>query len=79
MIREEVISRLSSEPWAKPSRLNIIVHDGAVGLWGSVESEAVKNAIRVAVELTPGVRATHDNMVVESLLSLRTVVTGVAA
>jgi hypothetical protein len=43
-------------------------------LWGTVESEAAKNAIRVAVELTPGVRATHDNIVVESFTSFRTLV-----
>ena len=34
MIREELLSRLRAEPRARPSRLNVIVHDGTVELWG---------------------------------------------
>jgi CBS domain-containing protein len=67
MIREEVLSRLDREPWTKTSRINVIVHDGTVELWGIVRCEAEKNAIRVAIEETPGVRAVHDNLVVESM------------
>jgi len=69
LIREDVIARLRTQPWAKANRINVIVHDGAVELWGTVQSEAEKQAIRVAVELTPGVRAVTDNLVIDSLTS----------
>jgi osmotically-inducible protein OsmY len=69
MIREDLLSRLRTESWAKTSRLNVIVHDGTVELWGSVRSQAEKQAIRVAAELTPGVRAVNDNLIVESIAS----------
>jgi CBS domain-containing protein len=69
MIREELLSRLRTEPWARTSRLNLIVHDGTAELWGVVRSRAEKQAIRLAAELTPGVRAVNDNLIVESITS----------
>ena len=69
MIREELMSRLRAEPWARTSRLNVIVHDGTVELWGRVRSRAENQAIRLAAELTPGVRAINDNLIVESITS----------
>jgi CBS domain-containing protein len=69
MIREELLSRLSREPWARTSRLNVIVHDGTVELWGAIRSLAEKQAVRRAAGLTPGVRAVNDNLVVESITS----------
>jgi CBS-domain-containing membrane protein len=69
MIREEFLSRLRTEPWARTSRLNVIVHDGTVELWGVVRSQAEKQAVRLAAELTPGVRGVSDNLIVESITS----------
>jgi osmotically-inducible protein OsmY len=65
MIREELLSRLRTEPWARTARLNVIVHDGTVELWGAAQAE--KQAIRLAAELAPGVRAVNDNLIVESI------------
>jgi CBS domain-containing protein len=65
MIREELLSRLRKEPWARTSRLNVIVHDGTVELWGTVRSRAEKQAIQLAAELTSGVRAVNDNLIIE--------------
>lgn len=61
-IREKLMQRLSKEPWAHTSRLNAIVNDGVVDLYGMVKSEIEKNAVRVAAESTPGVRAVNDNL-----------------
>jgi len=66
MIREELLLRLRTEPWARTSRLNVIVHDGTVELWGAVRSSEEKQAIRLAAELTRGVRAVSDNLIVDS-------------
>jgi osmotically-inducible protein OsmY len=65
MIREELLSRLRTEPWAGTLRLNVIVHDGTVELWGTVRSRTEKQAIQLAAELTSGVRAVNDNLIIE--------------
>ncbi len=66
-IREEVMARLDGQPWIGLPPVNVIVHDGTVDLWGIVESETVKQAVRVAVEVTPGVCAVNDNLVVQRI------------
>jgi CBS domain-containing protein len=63
-IREEIIARLDGQAWSAKWPLNVIVHDGMVDLWGAVDSETVKEAVRVAVESTPGVCGINDNLVV---------------
>lgn len=66
-IRDKVTARLKAQSWTGTWPINIIVHEGSVELWGVVESEAEKMAIRVVVEQTEGVRAVNDNVVVGSL------------
>jgi len=63
-IRADVISQLKTEPWTRPSLINVIVQDGAVELWGIVDSVSEKKAVRVAAEVTPGVRAVNDNLII---------------
>jgi CBS-domain-containing membrane protein len=63
-LREKVVLRLKSEPWVRPSLVNVTVTEGTVDLWGSVDSSAEKQALRVAVEITPGVKAVNDNIIV---------------
>jgi osmotically-inducible protein OsmY len=69
MIREEVLSRLRTQPCARAFRVNVIVHDGTVELWGNVRSQTEKQAVRVAAESTPGVRAVNNDLFVESIAS----------
>jgi len=68
-IRENVIARINSEPWSKPALINVIVQDGNVELWGIVETQVEKKAVRVAAEVTPGVRAVNDNLIVRPIES----------
>jgi CBS domain-containing protein len=63
-LRVNVMNRLSAEPWVRSSMINITVTDGQVDLWGIVDSLTEKQALRVAVEVTPGVRAVNDNVIV---------------
>jgi CBS domain-containing protein len=63
-IRKKVLSQLDAEPWTKPSLINVIVQDGTVELWGVVDSASEKKAVRVAAEVTPGVRAVNDNLII---------------
>jgi CBS domain-containing protein len=61
-IREKVLTDLNKQDWAHTALLNVTVNGGVVDLWGFVESDTERNAIRVAAEATPGVRAVNDHM-----------------
>jgi CBS domain-containing protein len=63
-IRDKVITQLDAEPWTRPSLINVIVQDGTVELWGIVDSASEKKAVRIAAEVTPGVRAVNDNLII---------------
>jgi CBS domain-containing protein len=63
-IREMVLTQLEAEPWTRPALINVIVRNGTVELWGIVESVSEKKAVRVAAEVTPGVRAVNDNLII---------------
>ena len=66
-IRDRILRRLESEPWAHTSLLNILVNDGTVDLWGIVHTAIEKDAVRVTAESTPGVRAVNDNLVLRPI------------
>jgi len=68
-IRSKLVSKLANERWTKPSLMNLIVHDGTVDLWGIVDSQTERKAVRVLVETTPGVRAVNDNLIIPSAMS----------
>jgi osmotically-inducible protein OsmY len=61
-IREKVLTHLNKQDWAHTTLLNVTVNSGVVDLWGFIESDTERNAIRVAAEATPGVRAVNDHM-----------------
>ena len=58
------MAKLQNERWTKPALISVTVQDGAVDLWGIVESETEKKAIHVLAEVTPGVRGVSDNLMV---------------
>jgi CBS-domain-containing membrane protein len=64
-LRDRVVSELKTKLWASASHINVVVHNGTVELWGGVDSGDEKHALRVAAELTPGVRAVVDHLAVE--------------
>lgn len=60
-LRQRIIERLKSEPWAATELLNLQVRDGEVEIWGIVDSAIEKKALRIAVEAVPGVQAVNDH------------------
>lgn len=68
-LRQSVLQRLQSEPWMRTSLINVTAHDGTVDLWGIVDTASEKNAVRIAAEVTPGVRAVNDALVVRPVPS----------
>ena len=65
-LRKEVVARLAAESW-RPRMLTVTVQDGTVDLWGLVHSVEQKKAARLAAELTPGVRAVVDNIIIQPM------------
>jgi CBS domain-containing protein len=68
-IRKRVMKQFKLEKWSKGSLLNVTIQDGTVKLWGIVDSEAEKDAARVAAELVEGVQAIENNVTVLPLVS----------
>jgi CBS domain-containing protein len=66
-IRDQIMRRLESEPWAHTSLLNVLVNGGVVDLWGIVHTAIEKDAVRVTAESTPGVTAVNDNLVLRPI------------
>lgn len=64
ILRDNLLGRLRLQPWWTNS-INVIVKDGMVELWGYVDSQTAGDAIRIAVEETPGVRQVSNNLAIE--------------
>ncbi len=61
-LRRRIVDRLYGQSWPKPTQINVIVQAGTVDLWGFVENDLEKKAVRVMAEGTPGVRAVNDHL-----------------
>ncbi len=62
-IRDAFHAELRRQAWAgSPGAINAVVADGVVHLWGVVPDETLRQAIVVAAENIPGVRAVEDHM-----------------
>lgn len=67
-LRQAVVSRLDGQPWGG-AMVNVIVHDGAVELWGVVDNDDEKKAVRIAAEETPGIAMVTDNLRIYPLVA----------
>jgi CBS-domain-containing membrane protein len=62
ILRERVIDQIRQLPWGMPWLVTVTVQKGVVELWGPVHSEGQRQALRVAAESTPGVKAVKENL-----------------
>jgi CBS domain-containing protein len=62
MIRERLMAELKKNSWSHVHQLNVTVANGVVDLWGFAESDAERQAIRVAAESIAGVAAVNDHL-----------------
>ena len=58
-----VCGELGRQSWAPTALINAIVKDGIVELWGTITDERERQAMMVAAENVPGVRAVRDRLV----------------
>jgi CBS domain-containing protein len=59
-IREQILAECAKQRWAP--HVNVVVRDGVVGLWGVITDERERQALIVAAENVPGVKAAHDHL-----------------
>lgn len=69
-IREHVVAGIKAAGITEPY-VNVIVAGGIVQIWGFVGSEAEQDAIRIAAETAPGVKAVQNNVAVGASPALR--------
>jgi len=61
-IRKRLMDELKKQPWSHMHRLNVTVTGGIVDLWGFVEFDEERRAIKVAAESLPGVTGVNDHL-----------------
>jgi predicted transcriptional regulator len=66
-IRDTLLADLARQDWTHSRPADLVVVDCVVHLWGVVGSEAERQALRIAAENTPGVRAVADHTTVDPL------------
>jgi CBS domain-containing protein len=62
-IREQLQAVMQKEQWAPIAATNVVVNNGVVELWGVIVDERQRNALKVAAENIPGVKAVKDHLV----------------
>lgn len=62
-IHDRVTAELERQAWWRPVYSNVTVADGVVHYWGATESDADRDAARVAAENVPGVRDVVDHRI----------------
>src|ERR1022692_387179 len=62
-IREHLLAEIQKEQWAPAATANVVVHDGVVELWGVIVDERQREALKIAAENVPGVKAVKDHLV----------------
>jgi CBS domain-containing protein len=62
-IRERLEAEMQAQDWAPAAMVNPVVRDGVVELWGAIIDERQRDALKVAAENIPGVKAVKDHLV----------------
>lgn len=63
VIRDRLLAELGGQIWAEGTRpAEVVVDDGVVYLWGRIASPEIRQAMVVAAENTPGVKAVENHL-----------------
>ncbi len=60
-IRERLLMELGRQSWWRPMSSNVLVSNGVVHYWGTIDSEDERHAARVAAENIAGVHGVEDH------------------
>ena len=61
-IREQLLAEIKRQAWAPAAMVDVIVRDGVVELWGTIFDERQRDALKIAAENVPGVKAVKDTL-----------------
>ena len=61
-IRSRVIAELERQYWAPGHLIDVVVHEGAVELWGTVFDARQRDAVRVVAENVAGVKVVKSHL-----------------
>lgn len=67
-IRQNLLDQLKTQSWTHGHKLGVTVTNGVVDLWGTVQSDNERKAIRIAAEAIPGVAAVNDHLMESAAL-----------
>ena len=62
-LRNRIVAELDRLPWAARNAISVTVKNGEVDLQGAIFNVKERDALRVAAENVPGVKAVHDHLV----------------
>ncbi len=62
-IRRRLLAQVNRLPWAPRAAINVVVRTGVVHLWGTIFDNRERDALKVAAENLPGVKAVEDHLV----------------
>jgi len=62
-IRARLLAEIDQQQWAPAATVNVVVRDGVVEFWGLIVDERQRDALKVAAENIPGVKAVKDHLV----------------
>lgn len=60
-LRDAIVREMHGQRWGLPKQ-SVLVKDGVVHLWGVIESDEEKRAIRIAAEGVPGVKRVESHL-----------------
>ena len=61
-IRYHIMAAIREQSWTAGAVLDVIVCDGTADLWGSITDVAQREALKVLVASTPGVKKVEDHL-----------------
>lgn len=60
-ILRQLLGELGRQPWWRRATSSVVVSEGFVHFWGTVDGDGERDAARVAAENVPGVRGVEDH------------------
>ena len=61
-LRDQVLDLVAKESWVGHGSFNVIVNEGVVELWGLIDSDDQRKALKIAIEGLPGVTGVEDHL-----------------
>jgi CBS domain-containing protein len=61
-LQKAIWEQIKAQSWLRSAFINFVVKDGMVELWGAVDTEDQRRALRVLVEGVPGVTRVEDRV-----------------